>query len=139
MWWRVCNQPGLQRLVYFGGIYLLKVVDETKGGWFRGSVLSLCQLTLFCSNNFPTKEPRDLGGYGSSYIIMLEHLCFTLRSWLHKMSTQIIILSPGLENHHTLKCCSGNFPYTAICSGYMEKYRTQISMYHCSPIQGTRY
>ena len=62
----------------------------------------------------------------------------TLRSWLHKISTWIGILSPGLENNHTWKCCSDNFPTWSHLPGLLEKSRTNISIYGCSPVQGTR-
>ena len=46
----------------------------------------------------------------SGLLSVLEAVGCTLRFWLHKMSTGIIILFPGLENNHILKSCSGNFP-----------------------------
>ena len=48
------------------------------------------------------------------------------------------ILSPGLENYHTLKCCSGNFPTWSYMSRWLEKYQINIWMYGYSPIQGIR-
>ena len=49
-----------------------------------------------------------------------------------------IILSPGLENNHTLKCCSGNFPTLSYMSRLLEKYEINIWMYGYTQIQGTR-
>ena len=67
------------------------------------------------------------------------YICFTLRFWLCTFFTIIRNLSPGWENNHTLKCCSGNFPTKPYMSGLLDKYRTNISMYCCSPFQGTRF
>ena len=36
------------------------------------------------------------------------------------------IVFPGLENNHTLKCCSGNFPTESCMSRLLEKYQINI-------------
>ena len=51
---------------------------------------------------------------------------------------QINMLSPGLEHIEKLKCCLQNFPTYPHISGMLEKYKLDISMYSCHPIQGTR-
>ena len=62
-------------------------------------------------------------------------LCCNIRAWLHKTSTRIWILSPGLENNHTLILKFSNFTIYVRSVG---KCRTNISTYCCFPIQGTR-
>ena len=47
------------------------------------------------------------------------------------------ILSPGLENSHTVKCCSGNFPTYSYMSRLLEKYHINIWMHGYSQIKGT--
>ena len=59
------------------------------------------------------------------------------------------ILSPGLGNNHTLKCCSGNnhtfkcwsgiFPTILSYVIMLENCQNNILVYGCSPIQGTEY
>ena len=48
------------------------------------------------------------------------------------------ILSPGLGNNHTLKCCSGNFPTWSYIPRLLEKCQINFWMYGYSQIQGTR-
>ena len=47
-------------------------------------------------------------------------------------------LSPGLENNHTLKCCSGNFPTYSYMLRLLEKYQFNIWMCGYCQIQRTR-
>ena len=54
------------------------------------------------------------------------------------LSTRIWTLSPGLENNHTLKCVYGIFP-TTLNKIMLEKCQNNISVYGCSPIQGTTF
>ena len=49
------------------------------------------------------------------------------------------MLSPGLENNHKLKCCSGIFPTKLCMSKLLEKYLINILVYCYSPFQGTRF
>ena len=46
-------------------------------------------------------------------------------------------LSPGLENIHTLKCCSGNFPTKSYMSRLLEKYQINIWVYCYSSVLTT--
>ena len=46
-------------------------------------------------------------------------------------------LSPRLENNKTLKCVSDNFPGMLTNTLFLENCWSNISMYHCFPIQGT--
>ena len=56
-----------------------------------------------------------------------------------KSSTRIKILSPGLENVHTLKCFPVIFQHNhRYISGLLQKCRTKISVYLFTLIQGTR-
>ena len=48
------------------------------------------------------------------------------------------MLSLGLENNHTLICCSVNFPTIFCMSRLLEKYQINIWMHSSSPIQETR-
>ena len=48
------------------------------------------------------------------------------------------IMSPGLENNHTQKCCFGNFPTYSYMSRLLEKSQINIWMYGYSQIQRTR-
>ena len=54
------------------------------------------------------------------------------------ISTRIRTLSPGLENNHTFKCWSGIFPTILTYTIMLENYQNNISVYGCSPIQGTK-
>ena len=49
------------------------------------------------------------------------------------------ILSPGLKNNYTLKCCSGNFPTILTYMIVFENCQNNISVYGCSPILGTKF
>ena len=48
-------------------------------------------------------------------------------------------LSPGFENNHTFKCWSVIFPTTLTYMIMLENCQNKISVYGCSPIQGTKY
>ena len=48
-------------------------------------------------------------------------------------------LSPGFENNHTLKRWSGIFPTILTYIIMLEKCQSNISVYGCSPIQGTHF
>ena len=43
-----------------------------------------------------------------------------------------------MENNHTLKCCSGNFPTSSYTLRLLEKYQINIWMHGYSQIHGTR-
>ena len=47
-------------------------------------------------------------------------------------------LSPGFENNHTFKCWSGIFPTILTYMIMLENCQNNISVYGCSPIQGTK-
>ena len=55
------------------------------------------------------------------------------------LSTRIWTLSPGLENNHTLKSWSGIFPTILTSMIMLENCQNNISVYGCSPIQGTKF
>ena len=55
------------------------------------------------------------------------------------LSTRIWTLSPGLENNHTLKCWSDIFPTILTYMIMLENFQNNISVYGCSPIQGTKF
>ena len=55
------------------------------------------------------------------------------------LSTRIWTLSPGLENNHTFKYWSGIFPTIWTCMIKFENCQYNISVYGCSPIQGTKF
>ena len=57
-----------------------------------------------------------------------------LASFFHKNK----MLSPWLENNHTRKFCSGNFPTLSCMSRLLEKYQINIWTYGHFQIQGTR-
>ena len=67
------------------------------------------------------------------FLCLVNGISFTLRSLLYNIWTLFGNLSTGMEDNHTLKFSFGNVP------GSMEKCWTNISKYHCSPIQGTRF
>ena len=80
-------------------------------------------------------------------IVLLNYLFWWTLLYLPMLHPEILaslnfnknkILSPGLENNHTLKCCSGNFPTYSYMSRLLEKYQINIWMYGYSQIQGTR-
>ena len=48
-------------------------------------------------------------------------------------------LYPGLENNDALKFRSSFFPTVLIYVAMLKNFRNSISMYGCSPIQGTRF
>ena len=48
-------------------------------------------------------------------------------------------LSPGFENKHTIKCWSGIFPTILTYIIMLENCENNISVYGCSPIQGTTF
>ena len=48
-------------------------------------------------------------------------------------------LSPGFENNHTLKCWSGIFPTILTYIIMLENCQNNISVYVCTPIQGTTF
>ena len=48
-------------------------------------------------------------------------------------------LSPGFENNHTFRCWSGNFPTILTYIIVLENCQINISVYGCSPIQGTKF
>ena len=48
-------------------------------------------------------------------------------------------LSPGFENNHTFKCWSGIFPTILTYMIMLENCQNNISVYGCSPIQGTKF
>ena len=52
--------------------------------------------------------------------------------------TRIWTLSSGLENNHTLKCWSSIFPTILTYMIMLENCQNNISVYGCSPIQGTK-
>ena len=55
------------------------------------------------------------------------------------ISTRIWTLFPGLENNHTLKCSSGIFQTVLTYMIILENCLNNISVYGCSPIQGTKF
>ena len=48
-------------------------------------------------------------------------------------------LSPGFENNQTFKCWSGIFPTILTYMIMLENSQNNISVYGCSPIQGTTF
>ena len=48
-------------------------------------------------------------------------------------------LSSGFKNKHTLKCLSGIFPTILTSIFLLENCQNNISVYGCSPIQGTKF
>ena len=48
-------------------------------------------------------------------------------------------LSPGFENDHTFKCWSSIFPTILTYMNMLENCQNNISVYGCSPIQGTKF
>ena len=54
------------------------------------------------------------------------------------LSKRIWTLSPGLENNHTFKCWFGIFPTILTYIIMLENCQNNISVYGCSPIQGTK-
>ena len=55
------------------------------------------------------------------------------------LSTRIWTLSLGLENNHTLRCLSDIFPTILKYTNMLENGQNNISVYVCSPIQGTKF
>ena len=55
------------------------------------------------------------------------------------LSTRIWTLSPGFENNHPLKCWSDIFPTILTYMIMLENCQNNISVYSCSPIQGTKF
>ena len=55
------------------------------------------------------------------------------------LSTRIWTLSSWLENNHTLKCWSGIFPTILTYMIMLKNCKNNISVYGCSPIQGTQF
>ena len=53
--------------------------------------------------------------------------------------TRIWTVSLGLENNHTLKCWPVIFPTTLTYVIKLENCQNNISVYGCSPIQGTKF
>ena len=54
------------------------------------------------------------------------------------LSTRIWTLSPRLENNHTFKCWSGIFSTILTYIIMLDNCQNNISVYDCSPIQGTK-
>ena len=63
-----------------------------------------------------------------------QDICFTLRSWLHKISALIMTLSPGLEKNYTLERSSKSFTGITSMSGCLENCQNNIPKSQCSPI-----
>ena len=66
---------------------------------------------------------------------------------LHRFHSEILaslnfnknnILSPGWENNHTLKCCSGNFPTYLYLSRFLEEEKKQTKKFECMVILKSR-
>ena len=55
------------------------------------------------------------------------------------LSRSFWILSPGFENIHTFKCWSGIFPTILTYMIMLKNCKNNITVYGCSPIQGTAY
>ena len=55
------------------------------------------------------------------------------------LSTRIWTLSPGLESNHKLKCWSLIFQTILTYMNMLENCQNNISVYGCSPIQGTKF
>ena len=63
-------------------------------------------------------------------------ICFTLRSWVHRISMLFRTFSLQLEDIAAFQCSSDSFPHWPHISGCVQNCRNYISMYHCSPIAG---
>ena len=103
--------------------------DWELGIFFFGSVVMTQKFPIANFINIPNRAfyISDWRYYGShSEILAIETL------------TLIRNLSPGLENIHSLNCCSDNFPTTPYMSVVLQNCQNYISLNQCFSIQGTR-
>ena len=70
------------------------------------------------------------------FFFLLDHICFTLRSWVHEVFSRFGTVSPGLGDNYASKCGSGIFPRTKYMSRCVEKSQNHILMHSCLPIPG---
>ena len=64
--------------------------------------------------------------------------CWKYRTDLSRSSPSFWTLSPWFENNHTFKCWSGIFATILTIMIMLENCQNNISVYGCSPIQGTK-
>ena len=72
---------------------------------------------------------------GDKFQILVESMGQICPVVLHLFWT----LSPGFENNHIFKCWSGIFPTILTYMIMLENCKKIISVYGCSPIQGTTF
>ena len=65
--------------------------------------------------------------------------CWKYGTDLSRSSSSFLDLAPGFENIHTFKCWSGIFPTILTYTIMLENCQNNISVYGCSPIQGTTF
>ena len=65
--------------------------------------------------------------------------CWKYMTDLSRSFPSFWTLSPGFENNHTFKCWSGIFPTILTYMIMLENGQNKISVYGCSPIQGTKF
>ena len=70
---------------------------------------------------------------------VIQDICCTLRSGLHEISTMIRTFPHGLENNHTCKWISGNFPRILMYILFLENCLKSIWKHGCSPIHVESY
>ena len=65
--------------------------------------------------------------------------CWKYGTDLSRSFSSFRTLSPGFENNHIFKCWSGIFPNILTYMSMLENCLNNISVYGCSPIQGTQF
>ena len=101
-----------------------------------------------CSGNFPIICVKIVGKISDQHLNVwlfsnpgdkVQKRWRTMGQICSVLSTRIWTLSPGLENNHTLRCWSGIFPAILTYMIRLENSQNNISVYRCSPIQGTKF
>ena len=102
-------------------------------------VLAIFQHNIICkhcwkntTSTFKCKVILKYRGQGQKRCRTTGQICPVL-------STRICTLSPGLENNHTLKCWSRIFPSILTYIIMLENCQTNILVFGCAPIQGTKF
>ena len=69
-------------------------------------------------------------------IMVLERLCWTIRSWVREVVIHSRTVSPQGGDNYALKCSSENFPHRKYISPCVEISLTHTLIFHFSPILG---
>ena len=72
-------------------------------------------------------------------VLVIQILCFTLRSWVHEMFSHLKTVSPGLGDNYASKCSFDCFPHTKYTSPCVENSQNRTLMFSFSSILWRRF